>query len=79
MTQQEIAFHPVFPTPGSDEAKVLEAIKGFPRGLTTGELIRACFVACATKAVTRLRRHGWPIVSKPIEGSRQYLYYLEAQ
>ena len=77
MTQTELFAQPVTPAPGSDESKVLDAIKSQPHGIMTGELIRACFVACITKAVTRLRRHGWPIVSRPVEGSRQFLYYLE--
>ena len=77
MTQTEMILTPVAPAPGSDEDKVLSAIKSRHEGLTTGELIRSCYCACVTKAITRLRRHGWPIVSSPIEGSRQFLYKLE--
>jgi hypothetical protein len=77
MVQGEFVLTPVEPSPGSDEMKVLSAIKSRRDGLTTGQLIRSCYCACITKAVTRLRRHGWQIVSSPIEGSRQFLYRLE--
>ncbi len=77
MTQTELILKPIDPEPGSDEAKTLAAIKAKPEGITTGELIRSCYVACITKAITRLRRHGWPITTHDIEGQRQKLYTLE--
>ena len=78
MVQAELQFKPEEPPADSDEGKVLAILRANPGGLTTGELIRSCYVACITKAKTRLVRRGWPVTTTPIEHSRQYLWRLDA-
>lgn len=79
MVQAELVLHPIQPTPGSDEDKVLSLIRQWPEGITTGEMIPRLGCADYRSAISRLRRlHGWPIKTIGIKGQRQKLYRLEA-